>query len=167
MCSAKLVLLKNLLVQIERISGIASKYVGKAMHHPYTLALPAPLHASHDPNVGSFGMQLGFSGEMYGAAEILRSMPGHVPDADKPTIIELAIVAMDELIRMATVGEPLWTPAYDGSTHEILSDDEYFKMFPRGIGPRPTGMSSEATRGTTVVIMTNINLVEIFMDVVR
>lgn len=153
-----------MLLQIERISGIASKYVGKPMLPQYSLAPLIPSHISLDPPVGSFGMQLGMGGEMYGATEMLRSMPQ--PEIDKQMVVELVVVAMDELIRMATIGQPLWIPAYDGSI-EILCEDEYVRMFPQGIGPKRLGLSSEATRETAVVVMNHINLVEILMDVVR
>lgn len=129
----------------------------------FSLAPRVPSHISLDPPVGSFGMQLGMGGEMYGATEIIQSMPQ--PEIDNHKVVELVVVAMDELIRMATIGQPLWTPAYDGSI-EVLSEDEYVRLFPQGIGPKRLGMSSEATRETAVVGMHHINFVEILMDVV-
>nr|GMD92993.1 homeobox-leucine zipper protein MERISTEM L1-like [Ipomoea batatas] len=65
---------------------------------------------------------------------------------------------------VAQSGEPLWVPSPDNST-EILSEDEYVRTFPRGIGPKPLGFKSEASRESAVVIMNHINLVEILMDV--
>ncbi|XXG51772.1 hypothetical protein AAC387_Pa03g0268 [Persea americana] len=149
--------------EINRISEIASKYVGKHMLPQYSVAPLVPSRASLDLPTGSFGMYVGMGAEMYEAAEILRSMPG-LPDAEKQTIVEFAVVAMDELIRLVMLGQPVWTPAYDGST-EILSLDEYVRIFPRGISPKRFGLSSEGTRETAVVAMNHINLVEILMDV--
>lgn len=102
-------------------------------------------------------------GEMYGAADLLRSISGPT-EAEKPMIVELAVTAMEELIRMAQAGEPLWIPS-ENST-EVLNEEEYVRSFPRGIGPRPLGLKSEASRESAVVIMNHINLVEILMDVV-
>ena len=106
---------------------------------------------------------------MYGpgaAGDLLRSVS--LPtEADKPMIVELAVAAMEELVRMAQAGQPLWIPTSDNSsTHEILCEDEYLGTFPRGIGPKPLGLKSEASRETAVVIMNHISLVEILMDVV-
>lgn len=108
---------------------------------------------------------------MFGATgDLLRSIS--VPtEADKPIIVELAVAAMEELIRMAQAGDPLWIPSDNSNvtsttTTEILNEDEYLRTFPRGIGPKPLGMKSEASRETTVVIMNHTNLVEILMDVV-
>lgn len=146
--------------EIDRISGIAAKYVGKPMlSYPQ---LPPGTSRSLDLGVGSFGASTGLSGEIFGAADLLRSVSGP-SDSDKPMIIELAVAAMEELIRMAQTGEPLWTPSTDGSG-EVLSEDEYVRTFPRGIGPKPLGLKSEASRESAVVIMNHINLVEILMD---
>lgn len=128
--------------------------------------LPTGASRSLDLGVGNFGPQTGLSGEVYGAADLLRSVSGPT-DADKPVIIELAVAAMEELMRMAQTGEPLWIPStHENATSEILSEEEYGRTFPRGIGPKPIGLKSEASRESSVVIMNHINLVEILMDVV-
>ncbi|KAI3823885.1 hypothetical protein L1987_05330 [Smallanthus sonchifolius] len=104
-------------------------------------------------------------GEMLGENDLLRSMAGHT-QSEKLVIIELAIAAMEELIRMAQAGEPLWVPTSDDSSYETLSEDVYLRSFPRGIGPKPLGLKSEASRESMVVIMNHMSLVEILMDVV-
>lgn len=119
------------------------------------LSYPQGPPRSIDVEPGNFGLTSGLVTDLYGAG-----------DADKPMIIELAVAAMEELIRMAQAGEPLWIPSPDNSA-EILSEEEYFRTFPRGIGPKPLGLKSEASRESAVVIMNHINLVEILMDVVR
>lgn len=122
---------------------------------------------SLDLGVSSFGAQSGggFVGEIYGSAgDLLRSVSGPL-EADKPVIVELAVAAMEELIRMAQAGDPLWVTGNHGST-EILNEEEYLRTFPRGIGPKPLGLKSEASRESAVVIMNYVNLVEILMDVV-
>ena len=79
---------------------------------------------------------------------------------------ELAVAAMEELVRMAQLDEPLWNaPGVDGSS-ETLKEEEYSRMFSGGLGPKQYGLKSEASRGSSVVIMTHANLVEILMDVV-
>ncbi|XP_011628991.1 homeobox-leucine zipper protein ROC2 isoform X1 [Amborella trichopoda] len=149
--------------EIDRISGIAAKYVGKPMvSYP---PLMAPLSRSPlDLGVGNFGVQPNMGGEIYGGGDMVgRSMVG-APELDKPMVIELAVAAMEELIRMAQLGEPLWIPGVEDPT-EVLCEEEYIRTFPRGIGPRPFGLKLEASRETAVVIMNPINLVDILMDV--
>ncbi|KAK9268043.1 hypothetical protein L1049_010482 [Liquidambar formosana] len=148
--------------EIDRISGIAAKYGGKPLVS-YSHLSPHVPSRSLDLGVGNFGAQSGIVGEMYGGSDLLRSVSGPT-EADKPMIIELAVAAMEELIRLAQAGDPLWVSSDDNST-EILSEDEYLRTFPRGIGPKPLGLKSEASRESAVVIMNHVNLVEILMDV--
>ncbi|KAB1221855.1 Homeobox-leucine zipper protein MERISTEM L1 [Morella rubra] len=149
--------------EIDRISGIAAKYVGKPVASYSHHSSHAPSR-SLDHGVGTFGAQSGFVGEMYGGNDLLRSIAGPT-EADKPMIVELAVAAMEELIRMAQAGEALWVSC-DNST-EMLNEEEYLRTFPRGIGPKPLGLKSEASRESSVVIMNHINLIEILMDVKR
>ncbi|GMN49839.1 hypothetical protein TIFTF001_019002 [Ficus carica] len=148
--------------EIDRISGIAAKYVGKPLSSLSHLSSHVSSR-SLDMGVGNFGSQSGFVGEMFGSSsDLLRSVT--VPtEADKPVIVELAVAAMEELVRMAQTGDPLWVPGDNSS--EMLNEDEYLRSFPRGIGPKPLGMKSEASRESAVVIMNHTNLVEILMDV--
>lgn len=148
--------------EIDRISGIAAKYVGKPLSSLSHLSSHVSSR-SLDIGVGNFGAQSGFVGEMFGSSsDLLRSVT--VPtEADKPVIVELAVAAMEELVRMAQTGDPLWVPGDNSS--EMLNEDEYLRSFPRGIGPKPLSMKSEASRESAVVIMNHTNLVEILMDV--
>ncbi|KAF2304634.1 hypothetical protein GH714_037194 [Hevea brasiliensis] len=147
--------------EIDRLSGIAAKYMGKPLSSLSHLS-PHLRSRSLDLGVSNLGAQSGYVGEMYGAIDILRSITGPT-EAEKPMIVELAVAAMEELMRMAQAGEPLWVPG-ENST-EVLNEEEYLRAFPRGIGPRPLGLRSEASRESAVVIMNHINLVEILMDV--
>ncbi|CAN6458042.1 unnamed protein product [Victoria cruziana] len=149
--------------EIDRISGIAAKYVGKPMV-PYSPLLPPMSRSSIDIGVGNFGASMGE--DVFGGGELLNKPVAGPLEIEKPMVIELAVAAMEELVRMAQLGEPLWIPGgMDGSPAEVLCEEEYLRTFPRGIGPKPLGMQSEASRETAVVIMNPINLVEILMDV--
>ncbi|XP_074272052.1 homeobox-leucine zipper protein PROTODERMAL FACTOR 2-like [Silene latifolia] len=150
--------------EIDRISGIAAKYVGKPMLTSYPNNL-SPRPSFDLGPVGGFGPQSGLvGGDMYASAGDLLRTIAPPSEADKPLIIELAVAAMEELIRMAQAGDPLWVPSPENGP-EILNEEEYFRTFPRGIGPMPLGLRSEASRYSYVVIMSPMNLVEILMDV--
>lgn len=151
--------------EIDRISAIAAKYVGKPLVTYPNMSPHLPSRSSLDLGVGGFGPQTSMVGDIYGSGvgDLLRTV-GPPTEADKPMIIELAVAAMEELIRMAQAAEPLWVPTPDNSI-EILNEEEYFRTFPRGIGPTPLGLKSEASRDSAVVIMNHMNLVEILMDV--
>ena len=96
--------------EVDRISTIAAKYVGKpagsllpnlsnissASMAPYP---PPPPLSSHHLLPG--GTDIFGDLHLHGAAAGL----------DKGLVVELAVAAMEELVRMAQLGEPLWTPA--------------------------------------------------------
>lgn len=149
---------KLLPCQIDRISAIAAKYVGKSATSLPMLSPPLSARSSLDLGTGIDNM---FGGE----GEILKSISSYM-DIEKPMLVELAVAAMEELVRMSQLGEPLWAVGIDGFT-ETLNEEEYARIFPRGIGPKSPGMKSEATRATAAVIMNHVNLVEMLMDVVR
>ncbi|XP_076884120.1 homeobox-leucine zipper protein MERISTEM L1-like [Bidens hawaiensis] len=147
--------------EIDRISGIAAKYVGKPTFSYPDVSSQGPSRSLDVPE-SSFNPQQGVLGEMLGANDILRPMA--VPN-EKRVIGELAIVAMEELIRIAQVGEPLWVPISDDPSQVTLNEDEYPRSFPRCIGPKPMGMKSEGSRETTVIFMNHAAIVEILTDV--
>ncbi|CAL9167557.1 unnamed protein product [Musa hybrid cultivar] len=80
--------------------------------------------------------------------------------------LELALTAMDELVKMAQMEDPLWVPTLDGGK-ETLNYEEYLRSFPRCIGAKPVGLVSEATRATGAVIINSLELVETLMDATR
>lgn len=160
--------------EIDRISGIAAKYVGKPVTSYPFMSPPPPLPpAQHraSPSISDLGpaAAAGMVGDaLFGtpATDLLRGVaaPPH-SDAEKPVVIELAVAAMEELVRMAQLGEPLWVDGGRAGAELTLNEEEYVRAFPRGIGPRPFGLKSEASRDSAVVIMNHVNLVEILMDV--
>jgi len=75
--------------------------------------------------------------------------------------------AMEELIKMATMGEPLWLRSFE-TGREILNYDEYVKEF--AVENSSSGKpkrSIEASRDTGVVFVDLPRLVQSFLDVVR
>ncbi|CAM0902483.1 unnamed protein product [Alopecurus aequalis] len=138
--------------EIDRISAIAAKYVGKPM-----VPFPVLSNPALGATVGVYGA------DVFGAATEMPAMRGSAGlDVDKQgAVVELAVAAMEELVRMARMDAPLWTA--DGA----LDEEEYARMFgPRGVlGPRQYGLVAEASRDAAVVIMTPASLVEILMDV--
>jgi homeobox-leucine zipper protein len=157
--------------EIDRISGIAAKHVGKPMASFPVLSSPLAAAAARSPLdlAGAYGVQPPslaadhIFGVGAGAGDLLRSVSTGQLDADKPMIVELAVAAMDELVRMAQLDAPLWGMGTEGGQ---LNEEESTRMFPGGIGPRQYGLQSEASRDSAVVIMTRDSLVEILMDAV-
>ncbi|KAG8381359.1 hypothetical protein BUALT_Bualt06G0114100 [Buddleja alternifolia] len=83
---------------------------------------------------------------------------------DKSLFLDLALAAMDELIKLAQIDSPLWFRNAEGSG-ESLNLDEYTKTFSPCIGVKPSHFVTEATRATGSVIINSVALVETLMDV--
>ncbi|KAL0428923.1 UNVERIFIED_CONTAM: Homeobox-leucine zipper protein ANTHOCYANINLESS 2 [Sesamum radiatum] len=77
--------------------------------------------------------------------------------------LELALAAMDELVKMAQTDEPLWLRSLEGG-REILNHEEYLRTFTPCIGMKPNGFVTEASRETGMVIINSLALVETLMD---
>lgn len=86
---------------------------------------------------------------------------------ERSQIVGIVNKASEELIKMATGGEPLWIRSFE-TGREILNYDEYLKEFSveNFTKNRPTGASVEASRDSGVVFMDLPTLVQHFMDAV-
>ncbi|KAJ9179203.1 hypothetical protein P3X46_011018 [Hevea brasiliensis] len=83
---------------------------------------------------------------------------------EKSRIMEIVNQAMEELMKMATAGEPLWIRSVE-TGREILNYDEYMKEF--GVENPSSGRpkrSIEASRETGVAFVDLPRLVQIFND---
>uniref|UniRef100_A0A164URM1 START domain-containing protein n=1 Tax=Daucus carota subsp. sativus TaxID=79200 RepID=A0A164URM1_DAUCS len=84
---------------------------------------------------------------------------------ERSQIVEIVNKATEELIKMATKGEPLWIKSFE-TGREILNYDEYLKILPvKNFTKKwPNGSSVEASRDSGVVFMDLPTLVQYFMD---
>ncbi|KGN64545.1 homeobox-leucine zipper protein MERISTEM L1 [Cucumis sativus] len=151
--------------EIERLNG-NNKYGGKGW-------------GSHSSHIVSCGGQVGRSslkpqqlqgddhllGDMYGETTtgMMLKSSSVTTEIDKPVIVELAVSAMEEVCRMAQEGEPLWVVGENSM--EMLNEDEYLRTYSTRIGPRIVGLTSEASRQTSILAFNHLKLVHILMDV--
>jgi homeobox-leucine zipper protein len=104
---------------------------------------------------------------------------GGAADAmDRGVLLELGLAAMEELVKVAQVDEPLWLPtsldsgggfgqqALESGGFQTMNYEEYRRSFARVLGPSPAGFVSEATRDVGVAIVSSVDLVSSLMDAV-
>ncbi|OAY48269.1 hypothetical protein MANES_06G145500v8 [Manihot esculenta] len=84
---------------------------------------------------------------------------------DRSLFIDLALAAMDELIKIAQIDSPLWMTMDGGK--DALKHEEYMRTFSPCIGVKPSSFVTEATRETGIVIINSLALAETLMDVNR
>lgn len=81
--------------------------------------------------------------------------------------MKIVNLAVEELIKMANAGEPLWVPSFE-TGREILNYDEYLNEFhiqsSNNVRPK---RCIEASRDSGIVFMDLPQLVRCFMDEVQ
>ncbi|XP_057980621.1 homeobox-leucine zipper protein ANTHOCYANINLESS 2 isoform X2 [Malania oleifera] len=160
--------------ELDRVCALAGKFLGRPVS---SLASPIAPSSSLELGVGNNGfgglgtvaatLPLGpdFGGGITGTLPLVppaRPAAG-VIGLERSMLLELALTAMDELVKMAETDEPLWLRGLDGG-REILNHDEYARTFTPCIGLKPSGFVSEASKETGVVIINSLALVETLMD---
>ncbi|GFP87661.1 homeobox-leucine zipper protein anthocyaninless 2 [Phtheirospermum japonicum] len=152
--------------ELNRLGILASKFLTRTTNGPnpkLDLAVGrngfSGMMSSVDPSM-SLGLDFGNKMSSPFHANV---MSGDVP-FDKSCFLELALAAMDELMKLGQIDSPLWFGSLDG-TGESLNLDEYVKTFRPCIGEKPSHFETEATRAIGSVMISGLALVETFMDV--
>ncbi|KAJ4903427.1 Homeobox-leucine zipper protein HDG2 [Raphanus sativus] len=142
--------------EIRQLSLVVAKCTSKPVMN-YTLTTP-PVPARPFEGIASNRR------EAYGSIGNLPGSALRVRDVDKPLIKELAVVAMEELIAMARLDEPLWNIRANG-TSLALNLNEYTRTFGNVVGPILNGFRTEASKATSIVFMNHLDIVQSLMDV--
>ncbi|XWS46018.1 hypothetical protein CRYUN_Cryun14cG0029100 [Craigia yunnanensis] len=167
--------------ELDRVCALAGKFLGRPISALATSIAPPMPNSSLELGVGSNGfgalstvattLPLGpdFGGGMTNALPVVPpnrptiGVTGLDRSVERSMFLELALAAMDELVKMAQTDEPLWIRSLEGG-REILNLDEYLRTFTPCIGMKPSGFVTEASRETGVVIINSLALVETLMD---
>lgn len=83
---------------------------------------------------------------------------------NKSMFQDLALAAMDELIKLAQLDSPLWFRNLDGS--QTLNLKEYASTISPCLGMKPDHFVTEATKATGTVIINSVSLAETLMNTV-
>lgn len=167
--------------ELDRVCALAGKFLGRPMS---SLASPIPPMPCSPLELG-ISTSSGFLGFGSSVAPTLPAIPDfisgglpnqNIPDQmknpydvegslEKRILVEVAIAAMEELVKVAHINDPIWASSLDGGP-DALNLDEYNRVFPRVIGARQGGHVSEASRDVGMVIINSAALVETLMDAV-
>ncbi|KAK8537119.1 hypothetical protein V6N12_043294 [Hibiscus sabdariffa] len=82
---------------------------------------------------------------------------------ERSPIVDVALKALEELIKLAQINDPFWIKSSDGSM-ETLNLEEYNRNFSSWIGMKPSGYQTEASRATGLVSLRGSALIETLMD---
>ncbi|KAF8413120.1 hypothetical protein HHK36_001096 [Tetracentron sinense] len=169
--------------ELDRVCALAGKFLGRPVSS-FTTSIPSPMPSSGlELAIGSNGfgglgtvastLPLGpdFGGGVsstYPVVPPIRSttcVTGLDRSLERSMFLELALAAMDELVKIAQTDD-LWLPSLEKGK-ETLNHEEYTRLFSHSIGMKPSGFVTEATRETGMVIINSLALVETLMDANR
>ncbi|MBA0559967.1 hypothetical protein Golob_016900 [Gossypium lobatum] len=165
--------------ELDRVCALAGKFLGRPISTLATSIAPPLPNSSLELGVGSNGfgalstvattLPLGpdFGGGMSNAlippSRPTTAVTGLDRSVERSMFLELALAAMDELVKMAQTDEPLWIRSLEGG-REILNQDEYLGTFTPCIDMKSNGFVTEASRESGMVIINSLALVETLMD---
>ncbi|WZZ10998.1 hypothetical protein YC2023_096919 [Brassica napus] len=149
--------------ELERVSSIAAKFMGRPLSHLPPLLNQMPFQGG--PSL-DFDLIPGSCSSM--AAPTLPSQPNLVlSEIDKSVMTNIAVTPMEELIRLTQTNEPLWIKN-DGA-RDVLNLESYENMFPRASsrGGKNHNSRVEASRSSGIVFINTMTLVDMLMDSVK
>lgn len=153
--------------ELSRFCALASAFLGRSISFAATQPMPGP--GSPLEHIGSAPATTVANStitEFTGSPSSTMGMAKAT--IDKSVFLELATSAVDELVKMAQMDEPLWIPnvPLPGSpAKETLNYEEYLKTFSPTIGVKPPGFVSEASRDSGIVTSDgSVELMESLLD---
>ncbi|KAJ8900309.1 hypothetical protein K2173_024949 [Erythroxylum novogranatense] len=167
--------------ELDRVCALAGKFLGRPISSLASPLGPPLPNSSLELGVGSNGfgglssvsstLPLGpdFGGISTALPVVTPTRPattgvmGLDRSLERSMFLELALAAMDELVKMAQTDEPLWIRSLEGG-REVLNHEEYMRTFTHCIGMKPNGFVTDASRETGMVIINSLALVETLMD---
>ncbi|XP_068634836.1 homeobox-leucine zipper protein ROC3-like [Aristolochia californica] len=154
--------------ELERLSCMAGRYTSR----PLSVISPAPpmMLPSLDLDMNIYSRN--FHEPLPTCTEIIPTssvsdnphFSGGLLEHEKPLALDLAMAAVDELVRMCSTNEALWVRSGSGNK-EMLDVEEYKRMFHWPLNlKQQMDLKTEASRDSAVVIMNSITLVDAFLD---
>ncbi|KAF5805521.1 putative transcription factor & lipid binding HD-SAD family [Helianthus annuus] len=170
--------------ELDRVSILANKFLGRPLSS-FGGSLPL--------GMGSFNLELGVGRNGYGLnpmdvglpmgldysngiSNVLPLMSPSRPGMmvaggvgldlsyEKNMFLDLAMSAMDELMKLGQNNNLLWIGNTEGGG-EVLDPNEYTRNFPLCLGMKPHGYVSEASRASGVVMINSVALVDALLNV--
>ncbi|XP_042460251.1 homeobox-leucine zipper protein ROC8-like [Zingiber officinale] len=149
--------------EVDRVANITSKYFGRPSTHHLPLPQQDPILQSEDTLENFITPSV-----------VDQDLPGNNPtlgipypfqqilDHDKPFLMNLASNAMEEVIQLLQSNEPFWIKSTSDG-REVLQLQAYQMSFPKS-HQSDSGTRTEASRDSSIVMMSGRMLVDAFMN---
>lgn len=153
-------------LQYERLSHIISNYLGKPVGQIQSLSRSTDLQTEGFTGQGMLGgpfVDLDFGNS---SNSFMQYSLNGIEEMEKSVMIETAVSAMGELLRLLRVNEPVWVKSSADGRY-ILHRDSYNKLFPKLNHFTNSTARIESSKDSGVVAMSAIHLVDMFLDSVH
>lgn len=156
--------------ELTRVCAVSERFLGK----PIT-DLVGPISIPTPNSNSNLDLSMGRGGLMSSTPPLplglhlengVSSNSTMTTEYEKSMFMQAAMAGMDELLGMAQTDSPLWFKGLDDGK-EMLNHEEYIKKFSTFIGMKPCGFVTDASRETSSVFISSLELVETMMFPVR
>ncbi|KAI8536604.1 hypothetical protein RHMOL_Rhmol10G0270500 [Rhododendron molle] len=150
----------------ERLSHIISNYLGKPVGQIQSLSRSTDLQTegfTGQRMLGGPSVDLDFGNS---SNSFMKYSLNGIEEMEKSVMIETAVGAMGELLRLLRVNEPVWVKSSADGRY-ILHRDSYNKLFPKLNHFTNSTARIESSKDSGVVAMSAIHLVDMFLDSVK
>ncbi|KAF2314748.1 hypothetical protein GH714_033429 [Hevea brasiliensis] len=153
----------------EKVSALLAKYIGKPISQMDSII---PIHRSSldfsmtglaNQRMGSPALDLELNPGISDHIPMPYQQLEGIPEMEKTLMTETAARAMEELIRLLRINEPLWIRSQSDGRYTIHRDS-YDKVFPRAHHFKGSNARVESSKDSGMVTMNGMNLVEMFLD---
>ncbi|XAR73609.1 hypothetical protein NMG60_11007634 [Bertholletia excelsa] len=159
--------------EYQRLSQLAANFLGKPFGQIQSMSRSLNLNMEGFATPGDSSLDLHLSNFTSAATSTTPTsmhhleLSGSIQEMEKSMMIESAVTAMVELIRLLRVNEPVWAKCPTDETSYLLHLDTYNKLFPRSSNSRGRSFSAprvESSKDSGLVAMNAMHLVNMFMD---
>ncbi|CAL0301020.1 unnamed protein product [Lupinus luteus] len=168
---------ERLRAQCARVSGLLQRYLEKQISQQELQALLNATmgSSSQAPMVGSSVNQVvpelpnnnvNFGPQIMHQEMLLpnQMMSSNTADMENRMMVEVGNAAMDELVKLMHINEPIWINSSLGNGKLILNREDYEKTFLRARHFNVPTVHVESSKSSTVVNMGPMKLIDMFLD---
>lgn len=161
--------------QYEKATRLLASYVGKPVRLEMDMLAPSPTTLSLGSTSESSKLEGNFLGGLglVSISDDNTTLLTNQQDMGKSLMWETATSAMEELVRLVRVNEPLWIKSQSQAATEeedeqgaffVLNHDSYESIFLRAHHFRSFNARVESSKASRIVRMSAMELVHMFLD---
>ncbi|KAK9950750.1 hypothetical protein M0R45_006221 [Rubus argutus] len=149
----------------DKVATLLSKYIGKPLSQIDSLAYAAGSSLDLSPGIlmNQSMRSPNHTNPAIGNNDALAYQVYTVSEMEKKLMAETATSAMEELIRILHINEPMWIQCHNDGRY-VLNHDNYDKLFQRANHFKTSSARVESSKDSGIVTISALHLVDMFLD---